>query len=88
MKAVALLRVAGGGMALAPIEQQRGLRCGLSLEQVRELLAGWNDQPILATESTKVLDFNPPTGLEVRTVRLTFVNNELTIWASPRRSGN
>jgi len=74
---------------MTPLEQVRGLRYGLNLEQVRAVLKGWIDHPALATLSmdgtsiSAVWDFTPPDGSEADRIRISLINDELVMWGKP-----
>jgi hypothetical protein len=62
---------------------------GMTLEQVRQSLAGWRAQVANAMISTDHLhlfhtwDFTPPPQSDWKTVRMIFDNGKLMLWDDP-----
>ncbi len=73
-------------MRLAREGWRFGLRQGQDLDEVRRRMAGWEDHPILVSDSRdgcccSVWDFIDPGGN--RRLRMTFLDERLVVWGVP-----
>lgn len=64
-----------------------GIKLGMSIEAVRQLLRGWTDHPVQLAGNSRnpihVWDFTPPQGSARKTIRVTFDSSGVVASGDP-----